>query len=68
MLELLINMFEGGRTILPLVFVGGTSAMVADTNHQAAIPASAPVCVMETVKAEGGNYYFSRQKPGVCRL
>lgn len=51
-----------------LVTLAGGGAMVSDTNHQAAIPANAPKCELETVKAEGGNYYFSRQKPGVCRL
>lgn len=68
MFNLLGYAFKDSVPLFTAMFVSGTSAMVADTNHQAAIPASAPVCAMETVKAEGGNYYFSRQKPGVCRL
>ena len=54
--------------VFAAMFVGTIGVGVADSQHQAVIPANAPVCVMETVKAEGGNYYFSRQKPGDCRL
>lgn len=68
MLNLLGKAFMDSQPLFAAVFVAGTAAGIADSKHQATIPANAPVCVMETVKAEGGNYYFSRQKPGVCRL
>ena len=54
--------------VFATIFVAMTGTSISDTNHQAAIPANAPVCMMETVKAEGGNYHYSRQKPGVCRM
>lgn len=51
-----------------LVFLGTTGTMIADTEYQKGIAADAPKCAMETVKADGGNYYYTRQKPGACKL
>ena len=68
MFTLLGKAFVDSQPIFTALFVGTVSVGVSDTQHQAALPSSAPPCVMETVKAEGGNYYYTRQKPGACKL
>ena len=58
----------GSFDIFAAMLVGTVGVGIADTKTQQAIPADAPKCVMERVQAPGANYYFDRQKPGICKL
>lgn len=58
----------GTLEVFGALLIGTVAAGVADTKTQQAIPADAPKCAMERVQAPGANYYFDRQKPGICKL
>ena len=57
---------QRGIGVLELIYVlvaGGVALAAVDP----AVPANAPECSLEQVKAKDGNYSFDRQKPGACK-
>lgn len=57
-----------GAGVLALITIG--SHVVADKVRDGTLPAAPPVCRMEKVKAENGNYFFevvAKDNPANCR-